>query len=187
MPKIEPGSIVITNHPGLLDIVCITRILFSQGNTKLVTTSWEKNWSPRTALTYLIELTVGGLPMYDSGKKFLQVLQRVSDLMDNGYTFLFAPQGKMRAYGQQEEDPFFPGLGFVVKSLEKPVYVFKISGYNDIWPVPKIGWTNATFKQLMPPKTGTVQITATKVLFEDLESKTSVQITEYLEQTLINL
>jgi len=53
-------------------------------------------WQPRKLMTKLLELLVGGLPLYESGSGLLSVLDDNSDQMDRGYNLLFAPRGRCR-------------------------------------------------------------------------------------------
>lgn len=155
--KITPGSIIITNHPGILDLVCGMRLLQKFQEYQYVTFSWENNWIPRKTLTYLLELILGALPLYKSASLFSKVMRKASDLMDTGYCMFFLPQGTPQKQSQPE-NPFLPGMGYVIDALAKPVYVVKIKGYTDIWPNPEKGWKNCSFWELLPPKRGTVRV-----------------------------
>lgn len=173
-PKIKPGSIIICNHPGMLDAVCTLRTAFKLGITKVVTNSYENNWVPRDILTFAIELFFGGLPMYLSGHKFEAVLRKNSDLLDNGYTMLLFPQGRMEPFEQIEEDGFRPGTGHFIKLLQRPVYIMKIIGYKKIWPLPRGGWEGVPFTNLLPPRRGSVQI----LISDEIKYDTSLNTEE---------
>lgn len=179
---IKAGSIIVTNHPGLLDIFCTVRLLFRKDLTRLVTPSWEDNWRPRDILTFALELFLGGLPFYESGHKFIKVMQCVSDLMDQGYILLFLPQGKLEAFDAKTEDPFLPGIGFIARELRKPIYIIKVKGYKKIWPNPPKDYKNSSFFELLPKRTGTVDVLVANQISIDYDNLTPIQITNLLEE-----
>lgn len=180
IPQIKPGSIVIFNHPGIMDGVCVVRALLKQNLPYFVTNAAANFWTNKTAFAHPMETLVGGIPLYESGHKLMKVLQLDSDLLDQGYSLLFAPQGGLQTSDQDE--PFKPGIGYVVQQLDRPVYIIKIEGYRKIWPVPKKGFENCTMIDFLPHRTGTVKVKISAAIKSDWLSMTPIQITNLLEE-----
>lgn len=180
VPYIKPGSMIIFNHPGILDGVCVIRTLLKQGSHRIVTNSGANFWEKKYFLAKMLELFAGGIPLYESGHKFMKVMQVNSDLLDRGYNLLFAPQGGLQT--TDEEKPFKIGTGFVVQQLDCPVNIIKIEGYRGVWPVPAKGFENCGFIDLLPHHTGTVQIKVSKEIIRDWQKMTPIQITNLLEE-----
>ncbi len=185
LPQILPGSVIIFNHPGIMDGVCVVRTLFKQNLYNFVTNSAANFWTNKTSFARPLELFVGGIPLYESGHKLMRVLQVDSDLLDRGYSLLFAPQGGLQT--SDEEEPFRLGIGYIIQQLDRPVYVVKIEGYRKVWPVPEKGFENCTLIDFLPPRTGTVQVKVSPMIKGDWQSMTPVQVTNLLEEKYRNL
>ncbi len=178
--RIEPGSLVIFNHPGILDGVCVLRLLFLQNSFKQVTNAASNFWTNNSIFARPLELFVGGIPLYETGSKLLQVLQKDSDLMKRGYNLLFAPQGGLQM--SETEDPFKIGIGYIAQQLDCSVYIVKISGYREIWPVPKKGFENCSLLDFLPNKRGSVTVDVSEKIHPDWKIMTPIQITNLLEE-----
>jgi long-chain acyl-CoA synthetase len=152
------GFIAAFNHPGILDGVCVLRVLKSNGYKNCFTLSWKGFWEDKVHkyIKFGLESMVGGMPLYDSGHKFIRLLQKSSDLLDSSYYMLYAPQGKLQK--NKVQDTFKAGIGFVMKELNVPVVPIKIVGYEDIWPAPDKDLGKAGFKELLPKKRGNVKV-----------------------------
>lgn len=185
LPRVQPGSIVIFNHPGIMDGVCVVRALFKQNLTTLVTNSGATFWTNKTQFARPLELFVGGIPLYESGHKLTKVLQVDSDLLDRGYSLLFAPQGGLQT--SDEDEPFQLGIGYIVQQLDQPVHIVKIEGYRHIWPVPSKGFENCTLLDFLPPRTGTVKVKISPTIKYDWNSMTPVQVTNLLQEKYYEL
>lgn len=185
LPTIQPGSVIIFNHPGIMDGVCVARALFKQNLTNFVTNSDANFWTNKTQFARPLELFVGGIPLYESGHKLMKVLQVDSDLLDRGYSLLFAPQGGLQT--SDEDEPFKLGIGYIVQQLNRPVHIIKIEGYRQIWPVPSKGFENCTLLDFFPPRTGTVKVKISPMVKYDWNSMTPIQITNLLEEKYRNL
>ncbi len=180
IPYIPSSSIIIFNHPGIMDGVCVLRILQKQRNLKVVTNATSSVWEKKSILAPIGELLIGGLPLYETGQKLYQVLQTDSDLLDKGYNLLFAPAGTMQR--GEMENPFLPGIGYLVKELDRSVTIVKILGYREIWPAPKEDIANAKFRDLIPHKRGTVEVRVSKPISENWEKMSIMQIANLLEE-----
>lgn len=180
IPLIPPGSVVIFNHPGVMDGVCVLRILAKQGNLKVVTDATASVWENKSILGPIGEIIVGGLPLYETGQKMFEVLKLNSDLLDQGYILMFAPQGTMQR--REKEDPFKMGIGYLLKELNRPVTIIRIKGYREIWPAPKEDIAQAKFKYLIPRKRGAVKVAVSKSIIKDWSKMSIIQITNYLEE-----
>lgn len=178
--NISPGSIIIFNHPGILDGVCVVRTLFKQNLSKIVTNSGSNFWTDKTVFAKPLEIFVGGIPLYESGHKLMKVLQVDSDLLDRGYNLLFAPQGGLQV--SDEDEPFKPGIGYIVQQLGRPVHIVKIEGYRKIWPVPSKGFENCSLTDFFPRRTGTAKVLISPKIRFDWSSMTPIQITNLLEE-----
>jgi long-chain acyl-CoA synthetase len=180
IPKIDPGSVVIFNHPGILDGACVVRTLLKQNQWRMVTNSSAGFWENKTPLARPLELFIGGIPLYDSGHKLMKVLQTDSDLLDRGYNLLFAPQGGLQT--SSEEKPFKLGIGYIIRELDCPVHIIKIEGYYDLWPVPQKGLDKSNILDLLPRKTGAVNVKVSNNLKLNWHEMTPIQVTNYLEE-----
>lgn len=180
VPRILPGSIIIFNHPGILDAVCILRTMAPYKNLKLVTNAASAFWENRSSLRRPTELFVGGVPLYESGQKLTKVLQLDSDLLDRGYNLLFAPQGELQR--TDEEVGFKPGLGYVVQMLDRPVTIVRIKGYREVWPAPQANTDKAKLTDMLPKKRGTVEVVVSRSIKEDWQDLSPIQITNFLEE-----
>lgn len=181
IPQIPKGSIIIFNHPGVMDGVCVLRILAKQGNLKVVTDATASVWENKGILGLIAEVLVGGVPLYETGQKMFEVLKLNSDLLDRGYNLLFAPQGTMQR--SEKEAPFKMGIGYLLKELNRPVTIVRIKGYREIWPAPKEDIANAKLKDyLRPKKRGEVEVIITKSFNKDWSKMSVIQITNYIEE-----
>ncbi len=180
VPTITPGSIIIFNHPGILDGVCAIRVLMSVNQPKMVLNSAYTFWEHSSPFAKPLELFAGGIPLYESGQKLLKVLQTDADLIDAGYNLLFAPQGKLQM--SETEDPFKPGIGYIIQQINTPVHIIKIKGYRDIWPVPAKGFENCSLTDFIPPQRGTVEILVSSAIKKDWGSLSPIQISNLLEE-----
>ena len=180
IPHIKPGSVIIFNHPGILDAVCVVRTLLRQGSNLVVTNAGANFWNGKSPLAKPLELFVGGIPLYDSGHKLMRVLQTDSDLLDRGYNLLFAPQGALQT--SPEEKPFKLGIGYIIQQLDCPVHILKIEGYFDVWPVPPKGLEKSSILDLLPRKTGTVTVKVSPEIKHEWQNMTPIQVTNLLEE-----
>src|SRR3989344_1292211 len=181
--KIKTGSVIITNHPGTADILCTHRILSDMGINKTVTLATASAWEKKSKFRYFFELSIGALPTYETGQKFIDVLKVCSDLLDRGYVLIIAPQGRAQRRGI--EDPFLPGIGFILKELKKPFYIVKIKGYREIWPAPKKNFLEAKISDYITPKKGgTVEVITSKEFFyETFEGLNNAETVKNIERT----
>lgn len=179
-PQIEPGSIVIFNHPGVADVVCVVRFFARCGNLKFVTNITASAWEKKTPFTYWLELVAGGIPLYETGHRLYKILRFDWDLMDKGYNLLFAPQG--RTQRSDEEDPFLPGIGYLMKQLDRPVYIIKIKGYREIWPAPAKNLVDCLLSELLPRKRGVVDLVVSKPIYRDWDKLSMHEIANFLEE-----
>lgn len=158
LKSLDPGFIVAFNHPGFLDGVCILRVLAQAGYKDAFTLAGKGFWEVKKGrpIRLGLEALAGGIPLYETGHELIKVLQKSSDLLDEGYYMLFAPQGRLQTGGVQ--DKFKAGVGYIVKELQKPILPIKIVGYEEIWPSPVGGVAAAKPKDFWPKKRGTVRI-----------------------------
>lgn len=180
IPKIKPGSIILFNHPGFLDGLCVTRTLFHCGLLSMITNSDAKFWGKETFLSRVLETTVGGIPLFESGHGLMETLKTDADLLDKGYSLLFAPQGTLQT--SDADLPFKLGIGYIVQMLNRPVYIIKIKNYRDIWPVPEGGFWASTFTNFFPKKRGTALIHCSPEYSRDWSTIPPIQITNLLEE-----
>jgi long-chain acyl-CoA synthetase len=180
IPLIPKGSIIIFNHPGVMDGVCVLRILAKQRNLKVVTDATASVWENKSILGPIAEVLVGGLPLYETGQKLFEVLKLNSDLLDQGYNLMFAPQGTMQR--SDKEDPFKMGIGYLIKELNRPVTIVRIKDYRGIWPAPKEDIAQAKYKDLWPKRRGEAIVAVSKSINKDWSNMSMIQITNYLEE-----
>lgn len=178
-PKILPGSILLINHPGVLDLFCILRFLAKYSDLKIVFNAASDFWKAPSLFSKTLEF-FGAVPLYQSGQRFNQLMQYESDLMDSGYKLVIAPQGGWQK--SEEEEPFKPGVGYLVKVLQRPVTIIKIKDYYKIWPAPNKDLLECSLFELMPKRRGTARISFSEPIYIDWDTLTPIQITNYLEE-----
>jgi len=176
---IPDGSLIIFNHPGPGDGITIVRSL-THNVHKFMVNMTASLWKKRTFKTKLLEGIASGIPLYESGQPLVRVLRLNRDQMDRGYNLLFAPAGTMQR--NEREDPFKPGLGFLVKELDCPVTIVRIRGYRDFWPPPKEEIAQAKLTDLLPKKRGTATLTISPSIKRDWSKLTPIQISNFLEE-----
>ncbi|MDQ6984908.1 MAG: AMP-binding protein [Candidatus Dojkabacteria bacterium] len=174
--KLSGGRIILINHPGLLDLVAIMRYLNRRGVKKIATLIYPPNLYPKKFRARLFEGSLGALPLFRDGTGTNKVLQICSDLLDNGYYLVIAPQGKMKTVGGNSEHPFMPGAAYMLKLLGKPVNIVTVNGYHELWPVPvDKHWEEARIRELGPMKKGSVTIQISEELTEHMDEKVDLE------------
>lgn len=189
LPRIQPGSIILFNHPGIADVFCVLRLLARQEHYQVVIDTspsvWEKFYNKIRLLPFFSELITGSVPLYDAGHKLLMVLRLNADLLDRKYILLFAPQGRQQR--SDIEDPFRLGTGYLVKELSRPVYIIAIKGYRALWPAPVTNVIESKLIGLLPHRRGTVSLYVSDPIIKDWTQFTPSEITKLLEKKYMEL
>ena len=185
LPQIIPGAVVIFNHPGVADGLCIARTLMDQHISTYVLNATASVWQVNSKFARVLELLFAAVPLYESGYKFIKVMQLNADLRDKKFNILFAPQGKNQR--SEREDSFLPGIGYMIKELDCPVQIIKIKGYREIWPAPEKNVLDSSWKDLLPKKQGTAQVIISNLIRQKWSAMSAPQITALLQKIFTSM
>lgn len=157
--KLPKQSIMIFNHVGMLDAITVMRLLPPIMVQKSVIPAAHQIWSEGNSfMKNLIDLSVNTYPLVQRGKGSSTSFEIIGELVYQGYSPLFAPEGRMQK--ERKLQKFKGGLGLMAKEFKLPVIMFKIGNeYWNIWPPPPPGTDaiNAS-GQFLPIGKGTVPV-----------------------------
>ena len=142
-------------------------------------------WQVNSKFARVLELLFAAVPLYESGYKFIKVMQLNADLRDKKFNILFAPQGKNQR--SEREDSFLPGIGYMIKELDCPVQIIKIKGYREIWPAPEKNVLDSSWKDLLPKKQGTAQVIISNLIRQKWSAMSAPQITALLQKIFTSM
>jgi long-chain acyl-CoA synthetase len=182
LKELTPRTLIVFNHAGLFDGACVMRIL-GQNASSLVTPSYSGFWKKKF-LSKFLETTVGGIPVDQSGKNLLPMLQVASDLLDQGAILMLAPQGRLQRNGVDEE--FQSGVGFFSRELNIPVVIVKLVDYEKVWPAPKIDVEHMEIHEYFPKKVGTVHIKISKKIYPR-KTQSALELTKTIQKEFYRL
>lgn len=128
--NIQKPCIFYFNHIGIMDGLCVLRILPEKVREKLVIAvnadiwqDYRKNW---------VQFLGGGFP-FDKKKKIKASLELTGEFLDKGFSILLAPEGTFSKDGKLMQ--FKPGIGFMAVEMQAPVVPIKIDpSYLEIFP-----------------------------------------------------
>jgi len=142
--NIKSPAIFYFNHIGIMDGLCVLRILPKEIREKLVIAvnsdiwqDYRKNW---------VQFLGGGFP-FDKKNKIKASLELTGEFLDKGFSVLLAPEGTFSKDGKLPE--FKPGIGFMAVEMQVPVVPIKIDPlYREIFPpMGGIFWENIPKKR----------------------------------------
>ncbi len=130
LKNIKLPAIFYFNHIGIMDGLCVLRILPKTIREKLVIAAtsdlWQdyrKNW---------VQFLGGGFP-FDKKEKIKASLELTGEFLDKGFGLLLAPEGTFSKDGSLLK--FKPGIGFMAVEMQVPVIPIKIDpNYLKIFP-----------------------------------------------------
>jgi acyl carrier protein len=130
LQKIQKPCIFYFNHIGVLDGLCVLRVLPKEIREKLVIAvksdiwrDYRKNW---------VQFLGGGFP-FDKKEKIKASLELTGEFLDKGFSVLLAPEGTFSKNGVLME--FKKGIGFMAVEMQVPVVPIKIDpSYREIFP-----------------------------------------------------
>lgn len=142
--NIKLPAIFYFNHIGIMDGLCVLRVLPKTVREKLVIAvnadiwqDYRKNW---------VQYLGGGFP-FDKKKKIKASLELTGEFLDKGFSVLLAPEGTFSKDGKLLQ--FKPGIGFMAVEMQVPVAPIKIDpSYHSIFPpMGGIFWENIPKKR----------------------------------------
>ncbi len=155
LAQVKPPVIFIFNHLGPHDALCLPRVLPAILRKRLVLLADSLSWGMCGGmLGSLVQLLGGGLAISYQRKVKRAGLERVGELVADGFSVAVAPEGGFSKTG--ELGKFKPGAGMLAVELRLPVVPIKISpNYQEIFhPTPFGRWQN-----YLPKKRGKVTVT----------------------------
>jgi acyl carrier protein len=128
--NVQRPCIFYFNHIGILDGLCVLRVLPKEIREKLVIAvksdiwqDYRKNW---------VQFLGGGFP-FDKKEKIKASLELTGEFLDKGFSVLLAPEGTFSKDGKLME--FKKGIGFMAVEMQVPVVPIKIDpSYREIFP-----------------------------------------------------
>lgn len=187
LENLKKDFIVISDHPGPLDVVTLYRILSQQSITKVATLQSSKFWERPKEFYYLnkfSEMFGGAIPLYPSGSRLIESFKLVSDLSDNGYVIIILPQGMVQTVNIKSG--FQDGIAYLAKELKKPLLPIKLIGYERIWS--GLGRDGTDYKDIFPKKVGQVKVVIGEpIKFEDIKNKNLTESLNFIEKRFNSL
>lgn len=186
LKSLKGPALLVFNHPGLFDLFCTMRIIPGNVLKKSAVAATEDRWEDgNTAIRTLIDFTICGYPIGRKGPWMVAGLEATGELVDRGYSILFAPEGEMQREGKLQ--PFLPGLGYLAKELDIPAYMFKLDTkeWQEIWPPPAPGEAATDSRYYFPRKRGCVTLKVSRAEVD--ASLSSDNLTRSLERQFEDL
>ncbi len=174
LKNIKLPAIFYFNHIGIMDGLCVLRILPKTIREKLVIAvsadlwqDYRKNW---------VQFLGGGFP-FDKKEKIKASLELTGEFLDKGFGLLLAPEGTFSKDGRLLE--FKPGIGFMAVEMQVPVIPIKIDpSYREIFPT-----MDGKFVENLPKKRKRIWIKIGKPLTFPKETSYE-QATKKMQQAL---
>ena len=129
----------VSNHQGYLDVPVILKALPVSLRRKIA----PAMGTDRTKFEqYAAAIFFNTYPLPGDSIGLKQALERTGELVDQGYSPMVFPEGKMTLDGKLQ--PFRPGIGIIAKRMKLPVIPVLLRGVFEIWPVTARGPSKGT-------------------------------------------
>lgn len=143
------------NHIGIMDGLCVLRVLPTHIREKLVIAATSDLW--KEWRKPFVEIFGGAYP-FDKKEKIKASLELTGEFLDWGFSILMAPEGTFTKDGKLLE--FKPGIGLLAVEAQVPVIPFKIdSSYLEIFPP-----MESSFQENIPKKRKKITLSIGKPL-----------------------
>ncbi len=130
LKNLSMPAIFYFNHIGVMDGVCVLRVLPQEIRQKLVIVANAKLWGEWRR--FFVEGLGGGLP-FDNQEKVKASLELVGEFLDKGFSLLLTPEGEFTKNGKLLR--FKPGIGLLATQMQVLVIPVKIDrSYREIFP-----------------------------------------------------
>jgi long-chain acyl-CoA synthetase len=130
LSALKPPFLFVSNHQGYLDVPVILKALPFLLQRQIA----PAMGTDRTKFEqYSAALFFNTYPLPGDSIGLKQALERTGELVDQGYSPLVFPEGKMTEDGKLQ--PFRPGIGVIAKQIQLPVIPILLRGVFEIWPV----------------------------------------------------
>lgn len=130
LKNLKLPAIFYFNHIGIMDGVCVLRILPKEIREKLVIAVTAALWGEWRR--FFVEALGGGFP-FDKKERIKASLELTGEFLDKGFSLLIAPEGEFTTTGKLLN--FKPGAGFIAVEMQTAVVPIKIDpSYKDIFP-----------------------------------------------------
>ena len=118
------------NHVGIMDAVCVLRVLPPSFRQKLVIAVNRNLWKEWRKC--FVEFWAGGFP-FDPQRDIKASLELTGEFLDRGFSIIIAPEGSISQDGRLQ--PFKSGIGLMAVHMKVPVIPVKIDpAYREIFP-----------------------------------------------------
>jgi len=130
LDQLKKPAIFYFNHIGIMDGICVLRVLPKEIREKLVIAVSAELW--REWRRFFVQTLGGGFP-FDKQEKIKASLELTGEFLDKGFSLLIAPEGELEKDGKTLQ--FKPGAGFLAVEMQVPVVPIKIDPkYLEIFP-----------------------------------------------------
>lgn len=123
-------AIFYFNHIGIMDGICILRVLPKNIRKNLVIAVDSEVW--KDYRKNFVEILGGGFP-FDKREKIKASLEATGEFLDKGFSIMMAPEGEFSPDGKLMR--FKSGAGFIAVEMQVSVVPIKIDpSYREIFP-----------------------------------------------------
>lgn len=148
--KIKGPAIIIMNHPGVYDYLCLIRVLPKELLMRFTGVADDTHWH-NFIHRFFHSNIAGALPINKRGGPVRESLETIGEFLDSGWVVGIAPEGKYSEKGRIGE--FKEGTGLMAVEMKVPAVPFKIgSEYHKIFPPGK------TPRRYFPKRRGEVAV-----------------------------
>lgn len=130
--KIRGPAIIIMNHPGVYDYLCLIRVLPKELLMRYTGVADDSHWH-NFIHRFFHSNIAGAIPINKRGGPVRESLETIGEFLDSGWVVGIAPEGKYSKKGKIGE--FKEGTGLMAVEMKVPTVPFKIgSEYHKIFP-----------------------------------------------------
>jgi long-chain acyl-CoA synthetase len=136
--------IFASNHQSHLDTPCILAALSSQYRYRVAVAMWKeyfdahfvperhtwREWLSNSLIYWSVTLFFNAFPLPQTEAGAGQSLRYIGELVSEGWSILFFPEGERTEAG--EIHPFQPGIGLLASRLQMPVVPIRLRGVEKV-------------------------------------------------------
>jgi len=131
--KAKRPCIFYPNHIGTFDIFCVLRVLNIADKSKIIVAVSSEEWKRQKFNAFIYELFAGAVPIDREGVRLRDSLEFIAEKMDEGYSLIIFPEGKVSEDGSMA--PLMKGIGLIASELGVDAVPMKINPkYRDVFP-----------------------------------------------------
>lgn len=133
LKKAGRPCIFYLNHIGTFDVFCALRVMSVSDKNRVIVAATSEIWRDHKIYAFWFELLVGAVPIDREGIRLRDSLEYIGEKIDEGYSLIIFPEGKVSKDGKMGE--FMKGVGLIATELELEAVPMKINQqYRDVFP-----------------------------------------------------